>query len=112
MVTRTKDNIPFEAGLANIAIAGLRILVQDTLSVPNGGTATYTVVDPSTRRVLVIHNSTAAFDIRYNDGAVAASDDLPILPQFYFVVDREKDQILGFRNADTIAQTMNIVELE
>lgn len=109
---RKVGNVSLEGDGASIALAGLRILKQTNISVDAANTNTYTVTEKKTRRVLIVHNAADAFDIRYKDGSAAAATDIPILPQFYFVVDRGVDDILGFRNDDAVAVTILMLELE
>jgi hypothetical protein len=98
--------------LAAIATAGLRIVVQANITITTASENSYTITSAATRRAMVIHNSTAAFDIRFERNGTAVATDFPILPQFYFAVDCTKDDTLSFYNANAGSQTVYILELE
>jgi len=100
-----------EGMLAAIATAGLRIVLQANISATGSANVSYTVQDAATRRVMVVHNAGAAFDIRVERNAAATATDFPIIPQFYFAIDCEKDDTIQFYNVGTTT-TVYILELE
>jgi len=70
-----------------LAIAGIRQLIQNNVSAGAGADTTYTVVNENARRVILLHLSAGAGDIRFNINALANANTIPIIPQRYFVVD-------------------------
>jgi hypothetical protein len=102
----------YELARAIIALAGLRVVKQATISPGASAAASYTVTEANTRRVLAIHNSAAAFDIRVNPLGTATNSHFPVLPQFYFGVDAGEGDVISYYNASAGSVTVYILELE
>lgn len=109
---RSLSAIEFEAARAMLALAGIRQIVQATVAPTTGANAGYTVQDIRTRRVVCLHLGAAAGDIRFNYNATATSAHLPVIPQRYFVVDAEKDDVLNFFNTSAGTITVNLMEID
>lgn len=109
---RKLTSIEFEAHRATLSLAGIRLISQATVSATPSANTAYTVQNPHTRRVLVIHLSSGNGDIRFNYNAAATSSSLPIIPARYFVVDASKDDTLNFYNTAAAAVTINVAEIE
>lgn len=109
-LARKPSSAEFEAYRAMLALAGFRQIKQTTITVTTANT-TYTVTEPGTRRVVVIHGAAAYGDIRFNFQAAATSSSIPVLSQRYFTVDAEKDQVLNFIGVPA-STVMNIMEID
>jgi len=109
---RDLSAIQYEAHRAMLALAGVRQIVQASVAPGASAEATYTVIDRRTRRVIVCHLGTGAGDIRFDFNATASSADMPIIPQRYFVVDAEKDDVLHFFNTSAGAITVYLMEID
>jgi len=108
--------VEYEASLASLALAGIKILVQAVVSATNGASTGYTITHKSTRRLLVIHLSAGNGDIRVNVGAAATAAHLPVLPARYIPIDAgwDKDgvaEVVYFYNTTGSAINVNVVEL-
>lgn len=109
---RKVARLDWEAHLAAVSLAGVRILVQSTMAPLAGAEATYTVADTSTKRVVLFHDSGDNTDIRFTYGSVAAdASDLPVISGVYFVVDAEKGEVLRVFNTSAGTITVNVAEL-
>ena len=100
-----------ESGLAAISLAGIRILVQATLAPGASANLAYTVVEASTRRVIVFHDSGVNVDIRINQNAAATATSMPVASGVYFVVEAVKDETVQVFNTSAGAITVNIAEI-
>lgn len=111
MAPRKPGDLTHEAHRALLSLAGIRVISQAKVT---GGAAgsdnIYTVLSAATRRV-VVYIDHASNVVRFNIGATATANHIPIKNQTYFVVDAEKDQVLHFY--DTTGGTLiNIVEID
>jgi hypothetical protein len=95
-----------------LAMAGFRQILQTTLSVGAGVAAGYTVQRANTRRVVYIHNSTGAFDIRVDPTATATATSFPVLPQRYLTIDAKKDDVISFFNTSGGTVVISLMEIE
>jgi len=97
----------YEGNLAEVASAGWRQLKQTTVTVTTADT-TYTVTEPNTRRVKVIHGAATYGDIRFNYNAVATTTSFPVKGSEYVTVDAKKDDVLHFIGvpASTVVNVM------
>lgn len=109
---RKVARLDWEAHLASVSLAGVRILVQSTIAPGASAEATYTITHAATKRLILFHNSGNNTDIRFTYGSVAAdASDLPVVSGIYFVVDLEKDEIARVFNTSGGSITVNIAEL-
>lgn len=108
---RRPNNWIWEAALAQLSLAGIRFIKQATHSATNGANTVYTVTEPGTRRVVIIHLGTGNGDIRvaYKEAATATS--LPVIPARYLVIDAKKDDTVQFWNTTGGVITVNILEI-
>ena len=114
-MARKLSAMEWEGFRAMLALAGVRQLVQSSVSVGTGAENSYTVANIETRRVIIVHGggATPAFgDIRFEINATAVATDFPIAPQKYFVVDAEKDDDLSFYNTSGGSITVYVMEIE
>lgn len=102
----------FEGFKALLSLAGLRVINQNTHSATNAATTAYTVVAKRTRRVIVIHLGTGNGDIRFNFGAAATANHLPVIPARYFVIDASIGDTLNFWNTTGAPIVVNVMEIE
>lgn len=112
---RRLSPIEYEGHRAMLALAGVRQLVQASVSVSNGAANSYTVTDPQTRRVICVHPggaTPATGDIRINPAATATATSFPLLPQKYFVVDAEKADQISFYNTTGSAIVVYVMEID
>lgn len=112
MAIRKLTSIEFEGMRALLSLAGIRPILQATVSATPGANTSYTVQDNRTRRVLIIHLGAGNGDIRFALDGAATANSLPILPARYVVVDAAKDQTLNFWNTTAAAITVNLAELD
>lgn len=109
---RKVARLDWEAHLAAVSLAGVRILVQATVAPTAGNEATYTVTSAATKRVVLFHDSGNNLDIRFTYGNTAAdANDLPVATGIYFVVDVEKDEVIRVFNTSGATITVNVAEL-
>ena len=113
---RKVGSMEFEAGLASLSLAGIKILVQATVTALAGASTGYTVTHKNTRRLLVIHLSGGNADIRVNVGTAATAAHVPVLPARYIPIDAGWDingvaEVVYFWNTTVGNITVNIVEL-
>jgi len=113
---RRLSPIEYEGHRAMLALAGVRQLVQSSVTVSNGAENSYTVTDPQTRRVICVHpgdaTTPATGDIRINPAATATATAFPLLPQKYFVVDAEKDDDISFYNTTGSSIVVYVMEID
>ena len=110
-MVRKTSNKPWEADLAMIAVAGLRILKQTSVAPGASANVAYTVTEGDTRRVACIHIGTGNGDIRFKYNAAAAATDIPLIPALYVIVDATKDDTVQFFNTTAGAITVHLLEL-
>jgi hypothetical protein len=93
------SDLRWEGALAQVSLAGVRPLVQATISVDASSGDSYEIQDGSAKRVVLYHGSTGAEDIHVNLGASAVATDMPIAPGAYFVMRVEKGESVAVYNA-------------
>lgn|SRR5512135_90332 len=87
MATRRTSVSTYELAKAILSVAGLRQILQTSISVGTGADGTYTVQSENCRRVVALHIGTGNGDIRFNINAAASASTIPVIPARYFVVD-------------------------
>jgi len=107
-----RADLRWEASLASIAAAGVRPLVQDSVSALAGVDTTYTIVGGNTKRAVIFAESSADTDIRVNVEAVATVTGFPLIAGAYFVVEADKDDVLHFFNTTASTITVHIMEIK
>lgn len=108
---RKLASMDYEAGLATLALAGLRETVQATLSALPAANTAYTVAMKDTRRVMCLHLDAGANSIHYRTNAAAVVTNMPMLGQVYWVADAKLGDTLNFWNTTLGAITVFIMEL-
>lgn len=108
---RRPNNWVWEAQLAQLSLAGVRFIKQASHTATNGVDTSYTVTEPNTRRVVLVHIATGNGDIRvaYNEAATATS--LPLIPARYFVVDAKKNDVIHFFNTTGAGIVVSVLEI-
>ena len=109
---RKLGHVTHEANRAALALAGLRMILQSSISALSGADTTYTLTGTNTRRCIVIHLGAGAGDIRFDYNAAAIATDFPFLPQRYFSVDAKAGDVLHFYNTTASAITVYVMEVE
>ena len=109
---RLTSSMQYEAARAMLSMAGIRLLVQSSTSPLTTAEDDYTVTLANTRRVAIVHLGNAAGDIRFAYNAVADANDIPVIPQQYFVVDAEKGDVLSFYNTSAGTIVVYVAELD
>lgn len=108
---RPLNPMAWESGRANLSLAGVRYLAQGSVAVGASAEGTYTVVNGSTRRVIVAFAGTFG-DIRFDYNATASATDFPLMPNTHFRVDAAKDGVLHFYNTSGGSITVYLMEIE
>ena len=108
---RTPSAVSHEAMLAALATAGIRMLLQDTVSATNGANTPYTVAAKTTRRVMVLHLSSGNGDIRFNVNAAATATSFPLLAATCFVLDVAPGGTVNFWNTTASPITVYVIEM-
>ena len=93
--TRRLTTAEYEAALASLALAGMRIILQDTASALANTHTKYTVQNTKTRRVCMLHTATGATDLTFAYNRDATANDMPFLPQHYVFLDAGYDSSSG-----------------
>lgn len=106
-----RDDLEWEQKLASISLAGVRPLVVDSVSVAASSEQTYTLVDKSVKRLVVLHVASGDTDIRFDLNATATLSSFPILPSVYFVVEAGTDDVAHFFNTSGGSITVYIMEI-
>lgn len=110
-LARRASTLFFEAARAQLALAGFRQVKQTTIATIVGTNVAYTVTEPGTRRVVLMHAAATYGDVRFNYNAAATGSSMPVLSQRYFVVDAKKDDTINLMGA-TAVTTVNIMEID
>ena len=108
---RRLTSVEFESALASLALAGMRILLQDIKTATAGTHVEYTVVEPNTRRVMIVHLGTNAGDIRLAYKENAKATGFPVIPQAYMVIDAKAGDTISFWNTAGGDIGVNVLEL-
>ncbi len=107
---RIKD-AKHESALAQISLAGVRLLVQSSIAPGAGANASYEVTEGATRRVVLFHDSGVNTDLRVEQNAAATATDMPLVSGAYFVVEAVKGETVQVWNTTGGALTVNIAEI-
>lgn len=108
---RKVGNWPLEGVYAMMAVAGLRLLEQATVSVGAGSAESYQISNTRTRRVVSIHLATGIGDIRIAVNEAATANKLPLIPQRYLVIDADDTDYLSFYNTTGGSITVYVAEV-
>lgn len=107
MPPRRVTAVEFEGALAQLAVAGIRQILQATVTAAPGASTPYTIQNTRTRRVLCIHLNSGAGDIRFNYNAAATATSFPVMPQRYFPVDASANGPTAANPSGGTADTLN-----
>lgn len=102
----------FEGMMAMLNLAGLRILVEDSVSINTASANSYTVANQATRRLVCIHERTTFGDIRVSVLGTAGATDFPVLGERYFTLDVEKGDDISFYNANASTTVVYVLETD
>lgn len=110
-IPTNRSNIDWAANLAVVSLAGIRIFRQANVSVPASSSASYTVQDSDTRRLIVFHAAPTNVDIRVALNATATSTSFPVATGVYFALEVEVGDSVSFFNTSGSSLTVYLVEV-
>lgn len=87
-----------ETYLAQVSLAGIRPIIQDSVSVNATAEGTYTIADIRTHRVVLFHDGSTNTDIRVELNATADNTVMPVVPGAYFVMEVTKGDVVHLYN--------------
>lgn len=106
-----RSALSWEAQLASVALAGVRPLVADALTINATTEDTYTVTHEATKRVVLLTTATGDTDVRVALNETADGDSFPVLPLVYFVLEAKVDEVVHLYNAAGSSRTIYILEI-
>jgi hypothetical protein len=110
MVAR-RSNRDWEGNEAVIALAGIRPTVHALETVGGTTEETYTVADPTTKRVILFYDGEGVTDLHMAINETADATTLPVLPGVYFVVEASQTEVIHLYNTTGSTITVYITEI-
>jgi len=111
MTIINRPNEAIESAKAQISLAGIRIVLTDTVAPGASAAATYTVASAATKRVMLIYPAGTIGDITVDPNATADANSLPVVPDMYFVLEAYKGEEISVFNTTGSGITVHCVEL-
>jgi hypothetical protein len=107
-----RERHDWEAQMASVSLAGIRPLVTDHVTVGAGGSNTYTISNNQlTKRLVVFHDANGNKVIYFSLDAAATTDDMPIVPGIYFVLEVEQGETLYLYNDGGTSIHVHVMEI-
>lgn len=95
---RVIQNASWEANLAAVSLAGIRPLQYATSNVAATSEATYTVLNPACKRVVLFHDGPLNTAVSMAINETASANTIPVLPAMYFVVEVDVGDVIHLYN--------------